>query len=283
MVIDLEHHWSPEELWRRHGGKEGQLVPQRRYGKTGGDLYDGLYRIDRHFEFMDSAGIDMAVITGGFGGILEECQIFNNALAQLVRQYPKRFIGLACVPPLGGDEAYQELERAVREQVSNGVKGLILDLRNNNGGLRDTAISSADIFLDSGTIVIQQDRDGTQTVFNARRGELAPGIRIVVLQNKYSASAAEILASALRDNGRAVIVGETSYGKGTVNQSERLSNGGALFVSVAHWLTPTGAKIDHVGLLPDVEVKLSDEDIELRRDAQLFRAIDVLRGQTRAP
>ena len=174
----------------------------------------------------------------------------------------------------------QELEKAVKEQVDKGVKGLIVDLRYNGGGLRDTAISSTDLFLDSGLIVVQEDRDGTRTEFNAKRGDPTGGMPIVVVQNKYSASAAEIVAAALRDNGRAIIVGETSYGKGTVNQSERLANGGALFVSVAHWLTPLGVKIDHVGVLPDVEVQLSDEDIDLRRDAQLMRAVDELRKRT---
>jgi len=177
----------------------------------------------------------------------------------------------------------QELDAAVKEQMAKGVKGLIIDVRNNGGGLRDTVISSADIFLNSGTVLIQRDRDGSQREFAARAGDLAAGIPIVVLQNKYSASAAEILSAALRDNGRAVIVGEKSFGKGTVNQSERLANGGALFVSVAYWLTPAGVRIDHVGVIPDVEVLLTDEDIDQQRDSQAIRAVEVLRSQTRSP
>lgn len=177
----------------------------------------------------------------------------------------------------------QELEAAVKAEMARGIKGLILDVRRNGGGLRDTVISSADLFLNSGVILIQRDRDGTQREFNARPGDLTSGLPIVVLQDKYSASAAEILSAALRDNGRAVIVGEKSFGKGTVNQSEKLSNGGALFISVAYWLTPAGVRIDHVGVIPDVEVTLSDADIDLQRDAQAIRAVEVLRSQTRAP
>jgi carboxyl-terminal processing protease len=173
----------------------------------------------------------------------------------------------------------QELDKAIKDQLAAGAKGLVVDVRSNLGGLRDTAISAVDLFLNSGTIVIQRDRDGSETNFRAKQGDATGGMPIVVLQNKWSASAAEILSAALRDNGRATIVGETSFGKGTVNQSQNLSNGGALFVSVADWLTPGGARIDHVGVIPDVEIRLTDEDLDQRRDAQLFGAIEVLRAK----
>jgi carboxyl-terminal processing protease len=103
------------------------------------------------------------------------------------------------------------------------------------------------------------------------------------LLNQYSASGAEVLAAALKDNGRATIVGEKSFGKGTVNIARELDNGGALYVSVAQWLTPAGAVIDQIGVRPDIEVIPTDEDIDLRRDVQLFRAVDLLRGQARLP
>jgi carboxyl-terminal processing protease len=106
---------------------------------------------------------------------------------------------------------------------------------------------------------------------------------IVILQNRFSASASEVLAAALRENERATIVGETSFGKGTVNSPRELSDGGALYVTIAEWLTPTGTLINNVGVFPDIEVIPTDEEIDQRLDPQLIRAVEVLLGQARAP
>jgi carboxyl-terminal processing protease len=179
-----------------------------------------------------------------------------------------------------------ELENAIREEVAEGAKAMILDVRSNPGGLLQQTLQATDLFLDRGTILIQRDRNGNETNSNAesyRRGQIISDVPIVVLQNRFSASAAEIVAAALRDNGRATIVGEKSFGKGTVNIARELDNGGALYVSVAQWLTPAGAVIDQIGVRPDIEVIPTDEDIDLRRDVQLFRAVDLLRGQARLP
>src|SRR5207237_722789 len=138
----------------------------------------------------------------------------------------------------------------------------------NLGGLLDPTIKAADMFLDSGTILTQRDPAGKETSVRASNGQLAPNIPIVILQDRYSASASEVLAAALHDNGRATIVGEKSFGKGTVNVTRNLANGGAVRVSVAQWLTPTKTLIDHVGIQPDVKVTPTDEDIDLRRDVQ---------------
>jgi carboxyl-terminal processing protease len=137
------------------------------------------------------------------------------------------------------------------------------------------------MFLDRGIILTQRGKDGREQSFNARSGT-STNVPIVILQNKFSASAAEVLAGALQDNGRATIVGETSFGKATVNLARELKDGGALFVSIAQWLTPKGALIDKVGIRPDVEVIPSDQDIDLRFDPQFARAIDILQGQIRA-
>lgn len=177
----------------------------------------------------------------------------------------------------------QEIEQAVRDEVGRGAKALIIDVRSNPGGLLQTTINAADLFLDSGSIVIQRDASGKETPYNARNGQVAPNIPIVVVQNRFSASAAEVMAAALQENDRAIIVGEKSFGKGTVNTARELDNGGALYVSIAHWLTPRGALIDNVGVRPNIEVIPTDEDIDARRDAQLIRAVEVLRGQVRAP
>lgn len=177
----------------------------------------------------------------------------------------------------------QELDAAVREVVSEGARGIILDVRRNLGGSLPATISSADLFLDTGTIVIQRESDGEETAFVARQGQAAPGVPIVILTDRFSASASEILAAALQENGRAILIGETTFGKGTVNSPRELSDGGALFVTIAQWLTPSGILIDKVGIRPDIEVLPTDEDIDLRLDVQLFRAIEVLQGQVLAP
>ncbi|HXF52437.1 MAG TPA: S41 family peptidase [Dehalococcoidia bacterium] len=175
-----------------------------------------------------------------------------------------------------------EVERAIQELRDAGARGIILDLRNNPGGLLETTVNIADMFLDSGAILYEEHKDGTEQVYQAREGGPATDLPVVILINQFSASGSEVLAAALRDNGRATIVGEKSFGKGTVNVPRELSDGGALFVTIARWLTPKRVQIDGVGITPDVQVTPSDEDIDLRRDAQLLRAIDLLEGMVRA-
>jgi carboxyl-terminal processing protease len=177
----------------------------------------------------------------------------------------------------------QEVEDAVQAQLDKGIKGLIIDVRYNGGGLLDTTVSLADLFLDDGIILTERDADGHETEFVAKPGQMAPGMPIVMLLNKYSASASEVLAAALHDNGRATLVGETSFGKGTVNSPRELSDGGALYVTIAEWLTPKGTLINKVGITPDVEVIPTDADIDQRIDPQLIKAVDLLQGQVKAP
>jgi carboxyl-terminal processing protease len=177
----------------------------------------------------------------------------------------------------------QELEVAIRNEMNRGIKGLIIDVRNNGGGLLDTTVSSADLFLERGTILIERDASGRETNFVAKPGQLAPNVPIVVIQNRFSASASEVLVAALMENDRATIVGEKSFGKGTVNSPRKLSDGGALYVTIAEWLTPSGILINNVGIRPDIEVIPTDDEIDRRLDPQLFRAIEVLQGQVRAP
>ncbi len=177
-----------------------------------------------------------------------------------------------------------EIQDALQAAVDSGKKGLIFDLRNNPGGLLRTTIDIADEFLDGDKIVLtERDRDGSETVYRSKDGGIAINLPVVILLNQFSASGSEVLASALQENDRAQIVGEKSFGKGTVNISNELSDGGQLYVSIAKWLTPDGLQIDGVGIRPDIRIELSDEDIDLRRDVQLWKAIDVLRGTNFTP
>jgi carboxyl-terminal processing protease len=172
----------------------------------------------------------------------------------------------------------QELQEAVQAAEANGSKGLILDVRSNPGGLLAETTQIADMFLDEGTILVQVDRQGTERVANATPGSITD-LPIVVLQDEFSASGSELLAAALQENGRAKVVGSKSFGKGTVNHVRELSNGGAVYVSIARWLTPDRNQIEGRGIIPDVEVTLTLEDIEQERDVALFRSIEVLREQ----
>jgi carboxyl-terminal processing protease len=180
------------------------------------------------------------------------------------------------------DEAVGDLEDMLQEIEDKGYKGLILDLRRNPGGGLGATVEIADLFLDSGVIIIQVDRDGNETVEKAAGGDVGEEIPLVLLVGSGSASGAEVLAAAVRDNDRAVLIGSTTFGKGSVNHLRELSDGGALYITIARWLTPNGEQIEGIGLQPDIEVVPTDEDIELDRDVQLFAAIDYLREAIQA-
>lgn len=171
-----------------------------------------------------------------------------------------------------------EVEILAREAEESGKQGLIIDLRGNPGGLLQQTLDTADIFLDEGVILIEVDRDDQETVHRATPGGAALTIPIVVLMDQLSASGAEVLAAALKDNGRATIIGETSFGKGTVNVPKDLRDGGALFVTIRRWLTPDGVQIDGVGIRPDIEVTPGpfDAGYDPLQDAQIYRAIEHL-------
>jgi carboxyl-terminal processing protease len=148
------------------------------------------------------------------------------------------------------------VQKLKQQQQSNGhLKGFVLDLRNNPGGLLDQAVAVSNDFLDRGEIVSTRARHSEDSQrWNAKPGDLTEGAPLVVLINNGSASASEIVAGALQDTKRATIVGETSFGKGTVQQWIQLQDGSALKLTIAKWLTPDKRWIHHVGIIPDVPV-----------------------------
>jgi len=175
------------------------------------------------------------------------------------------------------------LEEAVadlREDSAEDLKGFVLDLRNNPGGLLDQAIAVADAFLDKGEIVSTRSRDLEDTQrFNARPGDLVEGLPVVVIINGGSASASEIVAGALQDHGRALVVGTKSFGKGSVQTIVPLSRDGAMRITTARYYTPSGRSIQAKGIVPDIEVpaaRLELMDTPSRRtEADLRNALDV--------
>lgn len=178
-----------------------------------------------------------------------------------------------------GADSSAEMHSALQEMLAQNPDGLILDLRNNGGGFLNTAVDISSEFMTDGVALYEEYGDGTRDSYALQDGGLAIDIPMVVLVNGGTASASEILASALQDYGRAQLVGETTFGKGSVQISRNLSNGqGALRITIAHWLTPEERQIDGIGLEPDVVVPLTDEDAQAQRDPQLDRALELLNG-----
>jgi len=165
---------------------------------------------------------------------------------------------------------------SILEKQSNRI---IIDLRNNPGGYLEVAQDVAGWFLSKGqTVVIEDFNNGQRKEYQSEGNGLFSDYKVVLLMNKGSASAAEILAGTLRDNRSAKLIGEKSFGKGSVQELERLSDGSSLKITVARWLTPKGQQINGFGLEPDIQAELSEEDIQAQRDPQLDKAIEVIKG-----
>jgi len=170
--------------------------------------------------------------------------------------------------------------RTALEKYS-GKKGLIIDLRSNSGGLLTNAILIADMFLNGEIIVSTVDRDGYKDTCRSSRKYVSDK-PMVVLINKGSASASEILSGALKDNQRALLVGENSFGKGVVQEVNKMNGGAGMNITIQKYLTPNGTDIDKKGIAPDVEVKLSPEDAKKKNDAPLIKAQELLKRMIEA-
>ncbi len=188
-------------------------------------------------------------------------------------------------------DATDELTTAIREAQAVGATSLILDVRNNPGGLLSQAIRVTSQFLEDGNVLQQEDADGVRTVFPVRRGGIATDIPLVVLINRGSASSSEILAGAIQDHERATVVGETTFGTGTVLQPFTLDDGSTLLLGTSQWLTAEGRLIRKQGIDPDVTVELpigtqlvvprvvadlTVEELLQSEDAQVLQALDLL-------
>lgn len=158
---------------------------------------------------------------------------------------------------------------------SRNKKGYIIDLRSNPGGLLSNAIYISNLLLPSGIIVSTVDRDGYKETQRTTRSCIT-NKPIVVLINKGSASASEIMSGALKDNKRAVIVGEKSFGKGLVQEINRLPNNAGVNITIQKYLTPNGTDINKKGIEPDIKVELTEADIKAKNDTQLKKASEVL-------
>lgn len=178
-------------------------------------------------------------------------------------------------------ESSNEVGAAIQDLQSQGALKLILDLRQNGGGLRDAAVDVVDHFLDDGPVLYLQSQEDGERVFTATTETIAPTEPLVVLVDGGTASASEIVAGALHDRGRATLVGSSkTFGKGSVQLVFDLSDGSSVHVTSARWLTPNRLQIDQSGLDPDVLVEVTQEDIDNGRDPVLDRAITFLQDNT---
>lgn len=164
-----------------------------------------------------------------------------------------------------------DFEKAYNDLLSKNIKGLVIDIRDNPGGILSEVVKIADRLVPNGIVLYTLDKNGNRTDYKSNADCIK--IPLVVLTNKGSASASEILAGAVKDHGVATIVGEKTYGKGLVQKTFLLTNGNAIKLTVAEYFTPNGNKIDGIGVTPDIEVQMSYDSTE---DIQLKKAIEVI-------
>lgn len=174
----------------------------------------------------------------------------------------------------------RDLNQDLRDLLREDPAGLILDLRGNGGGFLHSAVDVASEFISEGVILSERFGDGEETIHHAKTGGRATEIPLVVLINGGSASASEIVAGAIQDHERGLVVGETSFGKGSVqNWIELTDNEGAIRVTIARWYTPGDRLIHGIGLSPDIEVLIPESGLDEGEDPQLDEALKLLLGE----
>lgn len=173
-----------------------------------------------------------------------------------------------------------KLQKIIEDEMKAGAKGLILDLRNNGGGLLGSSVDIASQFIEDGLVLYMVEGNQRRTDYNVKTKDrqFITDIPMVVLVNRGSASAAEILAGSLQDHGRATVIGDTTFGKGSVNWLRNLTNGGGLYITVAHWYTPSGRRIQGEGVEPNIEV--TNRNAQEADVMQFKRAIEELEKLT---
>lgn len=176
------------------------------------------------------------------------------------------------------ENATKEFKKVVEEILESQNKGIVLDLRNNPGGYLETAVDIASWFLPKGEVVVIEDfGNGEKNEYRSKGYQDLENIPMVILINQGSASASEILAGALRDIKGIEIVGQKSFGKGSVQQLEKLKDDSSVKITVAKWLTPAGVCISEEGIAPDIEIEITQEDIDNERDPQLDKALELIK------
>ncbi|MGB2791009.1 MAG: S41 family peptidase [Candidatus Moraniibacteriota bacterium] len=177
-----------------------------------------------------------------------------------------------------GEETVDEFAAAVKDIRSRPTRGIVIDLRDDPGGLLDAAVNIGSLMIPKGKpVVLEEDSKKNRETLSTRGGDVLSGIPTVVLINEGSASAAEILSAALRENrDNVTLIGKKSFGKGSVQELVSISKSTSLKVTVARWLTPNGEQINKAGIKPDIEVDRTSDDFEAGRDPQMDKALEVV-------
>jgi len=194
------------------------------------------------------------------------------------------------VTPLTGDIARirityfssrtgDEIATALKDVIDGGVSGIILDLRDDPGGVLDSAIKVASQFLKEGIVLYTVDSNGDRENWDVIKGGLATDLPLAVLVNENSASASEVVAGALQDYDRGLLIGTKTYGKGSINHFRELSDGSAIYITIGRWYTPNGRQIEGNGLIPDVVVERTEQDIQEGKDPQLDKAVEYIKSK----
>ncbi|MDD3486816.1 MAG: S41 family peptidase [Candidatus Moranbacteria bacterium] len=179
-----------------------------------------------------------------------------------------------------GDDTISGMNQAASQAVSQGAKGVILDLRNNPGGYLEAAVEVSSKFIPEGEVVVsEEERGGEKQEYKARGGDILGNIPVVVLVNGGSASASEITAGALRDDLGAQLIGTKTFGKGSVQELEKMTGGSNLRVTIARWMTPNGDYIMEKGIDPTIEVDLTADDYNNNKDPQMDKALQEIKAK----
>jgi carboxyl-terminal processing protease len=274
---------------QRSGLKPGDIIL-----KVDGEEVSGLTLEEVSKRILGPAGssVNLTILNPGTGRTMNVTLVRARIALHNVKWQRLPETGVAHVRiAMFSEGVSKDLRKALKTIRKEKLTGLILDLRNNPGGLFDEAVETASQFLGSGNVVLERDAGGKVTAIPARPGGVAIGIPMAVLINVGTASAPEIVAGALRDAGRATLVGEKTFGTGTVLKPFTLSDGSALLLAVQEWLTPAGQAIWHKGISPDVLVPLPPEvtplfpgvekgmtirELRESQDKQVLRALDLL-------
>ncbi len=175
----------------------------------------------------------------------------------------------------------KDFKEKYNELAKKNIKGLIIDLRNNGGGILEETVDIADFILDKESIVlIETDRNGKAEITKSKNNPIVK-VPIVLLVNGNSASASEVLTAALKENGKAKVIGEKTFGKGVIQQLIPIRDGSGLKITIEEYLTPKEEKINNIGITPDIEVELPNEvriyDLNKENDTQLKKALETLK------
>lgn len=209
-----------------------------------------------------------------------EVEVTRDIIEVKSVQYEKKENGASYIAVRSFDEnTGDEFRKAVNETLANNSTGLVLDLRDDPGGFLDTALNVGRDFLSSGLVAVEEQKDGKREEYKVDNPGRLTTIKLVVLINGGSASGAEIVAGAIQDQKRGILIGEKTFGKGTVQSVEDLTGGALLKITIAKWLTPNGRSINKEGIMPDREIKRTDEDITSGIDPQLDAALEYLRKE----